>query len=115
MAVFADPEGAVFCVWQAKEHRGARIVNEHGSVNFNDLNTRDEGAKAFYGAVFGWETLELGGGSGGRCPATATISSATTPASARGWPRWAPEGFEDVVASWSRSRTTSPTRPRTGA
>ena len=24
MAVFADPEGAVFCVWQAKEHRGAQ-------------------------------------------------------------------------------------------
>ena len=24
MAVFADPEGAAFCVWQAKEHRGAR-------------------------------------------------------------------------------------------
>ena len=61
MAVFADPEGAAFCVWQAKEHKGARIVNEHGSLNFNGLNTRDvEGAKAFYGSVFGWETLELG-------------------------------------------------------
>ncbi len=24
MAVFADPEGAVFCVWQAKEHQGAQ-------------------------------------------------------------------------------------------
>ena len=33
------------------------------SLNFNDLNTRDpEGAKAFYGSVFGWETLGLGGG-----------------------------------------------------
>ena len=63
MAVFADPEGAVFCVWQAGEHKGARIVNEHGSVNFNGLETRDvEGAKAFYGAVFGWTTLALGGG-----------------------------------------------------
>ena len=58
MAVFADPEGAVFCVWQAKEHKGAQIVNEHGSLNFNDLHTRDpEGAKAFYGSVFGWETF----------------------------------------------------------
>ena len=28
MAVFADPEGAAFCVWQAKEHKGARVVNE---------------------------------------------------------------------------------------
>ena len=63
MAVFTDPEGAVFCVWQAKAFRGAKVVNEPGSLNFNDLNTRDaEGAKSFYGAVFGWETLESGGG-----------------------------------------------------
>jgi uncharacterized protein len=63
MAVFTDPEGAMFCVWQAGEHRGARIVNEHGSVSFNGLGTRDvEGAKRFYGSVFGWTTLELPGG-----------------------------------------------------
>jgi predicted enzyme related to lactoylglutathione lyase len=63
MAVFTDPEGAAFCVWQAKQHKGARIVNEHGSLNFNGLNTRDpEAAKAFYGSVFGWTTLALPGG-----------------------------------------------------
>ncbi len=45
MAVFTDPEGAAFCVWQAKEMKGARIVNEHGSLNFNDLNTRDAGRR----------------------------------------------------------------------
>jgi predicted enzyme related to lactoylglutathione lyase len=63
MAVFTDPEGAMFCVWQAGSNRGAQLVNEHGSLNFNGLGTRDvEGAKRFYGAVFGWATLELGGG-----------------------------------------------------
>jgi uncharacterized protein len=63
MAVFADPEGAAFSVWQAREHKGARIVNEAGSLNFNGLGTRDvEGAKAFYGAVFGWQTMTVGGG-----------------------------------------------------
>jgi uncharacterized protein len=63
MAVFADPEGAAFCVWQANRHRGARVVNEHGALNFNNLNTRDAaGAKAFYRAVFGWQTLALDGG-----------------------------------------------------
>jgi predicted enzyme related to lactoylglutathione lyase len=63
MASFADPEGAAFRVWQAGRHRGANIVNEHGSVNFNVLNTRDlERAKSFYGAVFGWGTLVLDGG-----------------------------------------------------
>jgi predicted enzyme related to lactoylglutathione lyase len=62
-AVFTDPEGAVFCVWQAKRHIGARVINEPGSLNFNGLNTRDvEGAKSFYGSVFGWETLGLEGG-----------------------------------------------------
>ena len=62
-AVFSDPEGAVFCVWQPKQHKGARIVNEAGSLNFNTLSTRDvEGAKAFYGAVFGWGTLSLPSG-----------------------------------------------------
>ena len=62
-AVFSDPEGAAFCVWQAKEFKGARVVNAHGSLNFNGLNTRDvEAAKSFYGAVFGWETLRLEGG-----------------------------------------------------
>jgi uncharacterized protein len=63
MAVLMDPEGAAICAWQAKEHKGARVVNEHGSLNFNGLETRDpEGAKAFYGAVFGWTTLALGPG-----------------------------------------------------
>ena len=62
MAVLTDPEGAAFCVWQAGEHKGATVVNEHGALNFNGLETRDaEGAKAFYGAVFGWTTLELPG------------------------------------------------------
>ncbi|HLY48219.1 MAG TPA: VOC family protein [Solirubrobacteraceae bacterium] len=62
-AVLADPEGAIFCVWEARRHRGAQIVNEHGAVNFNGLHTRDlEAAKRFYGSVFGWETLTLDGG-----------------------------------------------------
>jgi uncharacterized protein len=63
MAVLADPEGAAFMVWQAKQHKGARVVNEHGALNFNGLNTRDpDGARAFYGKVFGWQTLALPGG-----------------------------------------------------
>ena len=63
MAVFTDPEGAAFCAWQAKEHKGAQVVNEPGSLNFNDLHTRDlDGAKSFYGSVFGWQTLRLEGG-----------------------------------------------------
>ncbi|MFL6068978.1 MAG: VOC family protein, partial [Gaiellaceae bacterium] len=44
MAVLADPQGAAFCVWQAQEHKGAQIVNEAGSLNFNVLNTPDTDA-----------------------------------------------------------------------
>lgn len=55
MAVFMDPAGAAFGVWQAGKHFGAELVNEPGALSWNELNTRDpEGAKAFYGAVFGW-------------------------------------------------------------
>jgi uncharacterized protein len=55
MAVFADPTGAVFGIWQPGSFPGAGIVNEPGALSWNELNTRDlEGAKAFYGGVFGW-------------------------------------------------------------
>jgi len=55
MAVFADPTGAVFGIWQPGTFPGAGIVNEPGALSWNELNTRDlEGAKAFYGTVFGW-------------------------------------------------------------
>jgi uncharacterized protein len=56
MAIFADPTGAVFGIWQPGTFRGAGLVNEPGALTWNELNTRDpEAAKAFYGAVFGWE------------------------------------------------------------
>jgi len=55
MAVFADPEGAVFGIWQPGTFLGAGLVNEPGALSWNELNTRDlAGAKSFYGAVFGW-------------------------------------------------------------
>jgi hypothetical protein len=102
MAVCTDPEGAAFCVWQAKEHKGARIVNEPGSLNFNGLNTRDaEGAKSFYGAVFGWETLGLGGGvEMWRLAGYGDFLAQRDPElRERMGESGAPDGFEDVVAT----------------
>jgi len=53
MAIFADPAGAVFALWQANEMKGAQLTNEPGSLTWNELLTRDiDGAKAFYQAVF---------------------------------------------------------------
>jgi hypothetical protein len=102
MAVFSDPEGAVFCVWQANQHKGAKIVNEPGSLNFNGLNTRDpEGAKSFYGSVFGWKTLDLGGAGGvmWQLPGYADHLEERNPGFKKGMAEGgAPKGFEDVVA-----------------
>jgi hypothetical protein len=50
----------VFCVRQPRKHHGAKLVNEPGTWNFSELNTPDpEGAKAFYGELFGWEVSAL--------------------------------------------------------
>jgi uncharacterized protein len=65
-AGFTDPTGAVFYGWEPRKHIGAQLVNAPGSWNFSDLNTRDPAAaKAFYGAVFGWESASFEMGESG--------------------------------------------------
>jgi uncharacterized protein len=105
MAVCADPEGAVFSLWQAKEHRGAKVVNESGSLNFNILNTRDlEKAKGFYGAVFGWDVLALdGGGEMWTLPGYGRLLDELNPGTVERMAEvGAPQGFENVVAGIAR-------------
>jgi uncharacterized protein len=102
MAMFADPEGAAIAVWQPRRHRGALAVNEHGGVNFNDLHTRDvDRAQEFYGAVFGWETLDLGPGAAlWAMPAYGDFLEALNPGMRQQMSEMgAPAGFENVVAS----------------
>jgi predicted enzyme related to lactoylglutathione lyase len=101
MAVVTDPEGAAFCLWQAKEHKGAQVVNEHGSVNFNGLNTRDvDGAKSFYGSVFGWTTLALDAGEMWTLPGYGDHLERDNPGLREQTAEMGgPEGFVDVVAS----------------
>ena len=55
MSVIADPTGAVFELWQAKENIGAKLVNEPGTFCWTELITPDvPKAAAFYGEVLGW-------------------------------------------------------------
>jgi uncharacterized protein len=55
MAIYMDPNGAAFSVWQPWAHIGAGLVNEPGTLCWNELATRDTAAAAaFYAAVFGW-------------------------------------------------------------
>lgn len=52
MAVFRDPAGAYFSVWQPDQHRGAELTGLPGSMTWAELYTTDiEAAKSFYSAV----------------------------------------------------------------
>jgi uncharacterized protein len=55
MAVFLDPAGAAFSVWQPVSMRGAGVLNEPGALRWVELMTRrPEAAAAFYPGVLGW-------------------------------------------------------------
>jgi uncharacterized protein len=61
MAVVADPLGAVFGLWQPESHTGAQLVNEPGTLCWNELITTDlDASKSFYKAVFGWDAEDQG-------------------------------------------------------
>jgi uncharacterized protein len=66
LAIFTDPEGAFFGMWEPADFAGAELVNEKGAFGWTELNTRNPAAaKEFYGAVFGWEANDMqmdGGG-----------------------------------------------------
>jgi predicted enzyme related to lactoylglutathione lyase len=102
-AVFADPPGAIFSVWQPGRHKGAQIVNAPGSWNWSDLNSRDlEAARKFYGDVFGWETttVDFGGAQSYmlRRPGYADFLEALDPGvRQRHSEAGAPEGFSDAI------------------
>lgn len=56
MLVAADTTGGTFGVWQAARHTGFQVANEPGTVVWTEQMSHDfEAAKAFYGAVFGYE------------------------------------------------------------
>ncbi len=99
MAILKDPQGAVFCVWQAGETNGAKLVNEHGAVNFNTLRTPDlEAAKQFYREVFGWTTLVMAGSQFWTLPGYGDYLETIVPGMRQGAADMGAAGFEDVVA-----------------
>jgi uncharacterized protein len=61
LAVYADPTGAAFCVWEPGEREGAQLVNEPNAWIMSSLHTPDPvAASAFYGAAFGWQAQPIG-------------------------------------------------------
>jgi predicted enzyme related to lactoylglutathione lyase len=56
MAIFTDPTGAAFSIWQPNEHAGAGLVNAPGSFCWNELITTDVSkATSFYADLFDWD------------------------------------------------------------
>lgn len=93
MAIAADPGGAVFGLWQAKQHTGFGRSGEPGSVVWNENFSRDfDGNKKFYAAVFGFDygdmsneqmqyaTLDLNGRQVGGIGGMGTFFPAEVPA-----------------------------------
>ena len=68
----SDPNGAMVNLWQARQHIGATLVNEPGTLIWNELLTDNgEAAYAFYGKVVGLT------------PKSATWAATPTPSSRR--------------------------------
>jgi len=64
MAFVMDPSGAAVALWQANQHVGAGLVNEPGTVVWNELITSDPKAVSFYEDVLGvtTNTVDMGAG-----------------------------------------------------
>ncbi|MFJ9342630.1 VOC family protein [Streptomyces sp. NPDC101733] len=62
MAICSDPLGAIFGIWQAGDHPGARIFGAPGTPVWNELVTQDTSTVGkFYAHVFGHEAEEYEG------------------------------------------------------
>jgi hypothetical protein len=61
LAILADSSGAPFGIWEPQQRQGAQRVNEASAWAMSSLSTDDpDGAKRFYGALFGWEAESFG-------------------------------------------------------
>ncbi|MFJ9175069.1 VOC family protein [Streptomyces sp. NPDC102360] len=60
MAVFADPAGAHFGIWQPGKNKGLEYIKDDGGLNWVELYVPDvAAAKRFYGSVFNWGAFDV--------------------------------------------------------
>lgn len=104
MATCADPQGAVFRLWQPHRRPGAQIVNVPGAWNFSDLHGPDPAAaQRFYREAFGWQVdADLGAGMF-RLPGYGDHLAATIDPDIHERQAFAPPGFADVIAGFTPS------------
>jgi uncharacterized protein len=64
MCFVLDTSGAPVALWQADQHIGATLVNEPGTLTWNELITANPAAAKFYEQVLGLttSTMDMGGG-----------------------------------------------------
>jgi predicted enzyme related to lactoylglutathione lyase len=116
LVAFTDTSGAPLHAWQPNKHIGAQLVNEPGTWNWSDLNTRDmAAAKSFYNSVFGWQTMPVDFGMGEaymvRMPGYGDFLEQMNPGVRKGHQdAGAPEGFTDAIC-WLQPLTDETAQP----
>ena len=103
-ATCADPQGALFQLWQARDRLGAQVVNVPNTWNFSHLHTSEPDlALPFYGEVFGWQVdPDLGAGMI-RLPGYGDHLAATVDPDIHDRQAAAPPGFADVIAGLAQT------------
>jgi len=62
MAIIQDPQGAVFCIWQAKKNPGVAVLDEPGALCWTELLTSDPAAAAKSSTpAFPWKAQKFPG------------------------------------------------------
>jgi uncharacterized protein len=65
LAAVSDPQGAAFGLWEPRDFAGAGVVNDPGTMVWQQLSTSDvEAARDWYSELFGWTWEDLEGGGG---------------------------------------------------
>jgi len=103
-AVLADPQGALFAVWQPGSRIGAERVNDVGCLCMNELATNDlTAARSFYEKLFGWTTEPIDTGPGGpemiSVMNRGTLNATISVADEDGSPHWRPYFTVESVAA----------------
>jgi predicted enzyme related to lactoylglutathione lyase len=108
-ATVADPAGNELRLWKAKRRLGAQVSNLPGAWNFSDLHTDDpEGAKRFYGSVFGWVFVDLGPSTMIQVPGYGDHLAATVDPGIHERQASAPPGFADVIGGLAPASELGP-------
>jgi len=59
MAIIAQPQGAVFAIWQGIDHPGIELRDVDNTLCWNELATKSAvDSKAFYHNLFNWECVD---------------------------------------------------------